>query len=412
MRLHFVRHGQTPDNAERVWQGWGGRGLSPTGRAQAALLGRRLEGRSFTRVLSSDIERVLETSFFLPHAVEVDARWREIHVGQWASRRIADTYAEHPEILDGIRNGEDVRIGGDGESISEFHTRIHESLRTLVDEHDEGDEVLIVSHGGVIGGLTAGVFGTRWPMSPTAPIHNTAITSFDVSSDGSLTLTRFNDDTHLDREHVDVPEFLRDARRLRLIRHAASTGNATGAWEGVGGDGLSDDGRVQAAALAAWIDATVVHASDAARAVATAKALSEDVVVDAGLRELEPGAWEGLTFEEILETDPQLASKVYRHREDLPRGGTGETWAGLATRMRSTVDGIVERSDGDVTVVSHGSAIRAYLLDLMGLGWEAQPRLATMPNAALAEVLVLDGSTRLNAYGVTPWRGGVVAPGG
>ena len=146
--------------------------------------------------------------------------------------------------------------------------------------------------------------------------------------------------------------------------------------------------------------------------MATAKALSEDVVVDAGLRELEPGAWEGLTFEEILETDPQLASKVYRHREDLPRGGTGETWAGLATRMRSTVDGIVERSDGDVTVVSHGSAIRAYLLDLMGLGWEAQPRLATMPNAALAEVLVLDGSTRLNAYGVTPWRGGVVAPGG
>ncbi|UCG40249.1 MAG: histidine phosphatase family protein [Acidimicrobiia bacterium] len=411
MRLHFVRHGQTPDNAERMWQGWGGRGLSPTGRVQAGRLAERLASREFTRVLSSDIERVLETSAFLGQAVEVDARWREVHVGQWAGRRIADTYAEHPEVLEGLRNGDDVRIGGDGESISEFHDRIQGSLRSLLDQHDDGDEVLVVSHGGVIGGLTAGVFGTRWPMSPTAPLHNTSITSFDVAADGSLSLTRFNDDTHLDDEHVDLPDFLRGARRLRLIRHGESTGNLSGAWEGKGGDGLSSEGVLQVKAAAASLELNEVVSSDAPRALETARLLAPEVRVDEGLRELDPGSWEGLTFDELVHADPSLANRIYRGREDLPRGGDGETWAELAERMRRTVDGIVEESDGDVTIVSHGSAIRAYLLDLMGLGWAEQPRLATMPNTGLAEVLLLDGFTRLHTYGLAPWRGEDVAPG-
>ncbi|NND84776.1 MAG: histidine phosphatase family protein, partial [Acidimicrobiia bacterium] len=249
------------------------------------------------------------------------------------------------------------------------------------------------------------------PMSPTAPLHNTSITSFDVKSDGSLVLARFNDDTHLDPDHVDVPDFLRDARRLRLIRHGQSTGNPTGVWEGSGGEGLTAVGMAQAARLAEALDVSAVFSSDAPRARATAESLAPQVSVEPGLRELDPGSWEGLTFDELVAADPSLAARIYRHREDLPRGGDGETWEALAQRMRSTVDGIVGRSDGDVTVVSHGSAIRAYLLDLMGLGWEEQPRLATMPNTGLAEVLVLDGTTRLNAYGLAPWLGDAVAPG-
>ena len=81
MRLTFVRHGQTPDNAEMLWQGWGGRGLSSKGIRQAKRLGNRLTGRHFTRVLSSDIERVVESSSYLGKAVEIDQRWREIDVG-------------------------------------------------------------------------------------------------------------------------------------------------------------------------------------------------------------------------------------------------------------------------------------------------------------------------------------------
>lgn len=411
MRLHFVRHGQTPDNAERVWQGWGGRGLSDLGRTQAARLAERLLGRTFTRVLSSDIERVLETSAHLGKPVEVDARWREIHVGRWAGRPIAETYAAHPDILDGLRAGDDVRIGEDGESISEFHERIQGAVRSLVAEHDDGDEVLVVSHGGVIGGLTAGVFGTRWPMSPTAPLRNTSITSFEVGPNGVLRLARFNDDTHLDPALVDVPDFLRGARRLRLIRHAESVGNLTGAWEGKGGEGLSAAGTAQASRLGESLDVATVFSSDAPRARDTARLLASSVEVDPALRELDPGSWEGLTFDELVAADPSLAERIYRGREDLPRGGDGETWEVMAQRMRSAVDGIVARSTGDVTIVSHGSSIRAYLLDRMGLGWAEQPRLATMSNTGVAEVLLLDDTSRLDAYGLAPWLGDDAAPG-
>ena len=32
----------------------------------------------------------------------------------------------------------------------------------------------------------------------------------------------------------------------------------------------------------------------------------------------------------------RLASKIYRKRMDLPRGGDGDTWATLSDRMRAT----------------------------------------------------------------------------
>lgn len=409
MRLTFVRHGQTPDNATRVWQGWGGGGLDGAGRRQARRLGERIRSRRFTRVLTSDIDRVMETASHLGKAVEIDRRWREIDVGSWAGRSIAETWDTHPDVFAALRRGEDIRVGGDGESISGFHDRVIAAVASLIDQHDEGDEVLILSHGGVIGGLTASVFDTRWPMSPTAPIQNTSLTTFAVQSDGSLRLDVFNDDSHLGPGETDVPDLLRDARTLTLVRHAQSNGNVAGTWEGHTCSGLSDDGHGQAESLGHWWNRSgPVVSSDTGRAMATAARIANGtpVVPDPGLREMFAGSWEGLTFPELEVRTPDLAARIYRGSEDLPRGGDGETWSGLTTRMTSTVERLLADHGGEMTLVSHGSAIRAYLLDTMGLGWSHQARLGTLPNTGMATVLLTDRGPRLRSYGLTPHLGG------
>lgn len=405
MRLTFARHGQTPDNADKIWQGWGGRGLSERGVRQSKLLGKRLAATGFTRVLASDIERVLETAAHLGTAVEVDRRWREIDVGSWAGRSIPETWVAHRDVFDAMRRGEDIRIGGDGETISEFHTRITASVASLIGEHDEDDHVLVVSHGGFIGGLVASVFGSRWPMGPTAPIHNSATTTFEVGSDGRLRLDVLNDHTHLTAAETDVVDWLRDARALTFVRHGESLGNRIGTWEGHSCSGLSPDGVQQVDRLEGWWSvAAPVVSSDTPRALETARRIANGGVLetDRDLREIHAGSWEGLTWGELEDRAPELAERIYRKREDLPRGGDGETWAGLAQRVAGAVGRFVDSHDGDVAVVSHGSAIKAYVLDAMGLGWAEQPRLSILPNTGMATVLLTEQGPRLRSYGITP----------
>ncbi|HEU5150030.1 MAG TPA: histidine phosphatase family protein [Iamia sp.] len=100
--------------------------------------------------------------------------------------------------------------------------------------------------------------------------------------------------------------------RLLLVRHGESTWNAEGRWQGQADPPLTDRGRAQARAAAAGLPPTVdaLWASDLERARVTAEllgaAVGSDVVVDAGFRERDAGAFSGLTRPEIHQRHPGL----------------------------------------------------------------------------------------------------------
>ena len=92
-----------------------------------------------------------------------------------------------------------------------------------------------------------------------------------------------------------------------LIRHAESTWNAAGRWQGQADPPLSELGRRQALQLARELAVEPVDcviASDLARANETAAILAEvwglGARLDPRLRELDVGAWAGLTREQIV----------------------------------------------------------------------------------------------------------------
>ena len=401
MRITFVRHGETPDNAARIWQGHGGGGLSERGQSQARALGERLASRSFSRVITSDVLRVIETASFLEKSVEIDSRFREIDVGQWAGREIPETYRESPDVFAGMQAGEDVRLGGDGESLFEFRERVATATSQLIGELDHDDDVLVLSHGGFIANVVANLFGYTWPSTPTTLAMNTSMSVLEFGSSGTGKLQVYNDAAHLGpRPHVLFPG---EGHILTLVRHGQTDANRQDRWYGHKCDGLNDWGKGQAADLWDWLGPqAVVHSSDTPRAVATAEGLAQaPVTLNEGLRETFLGEWEGLTTAEIMDRWPEEFSRIFADGEDLPRGVTGESHGALTKRFRSEIDSIVEGGE-DTTVVTHGGAIRSYVLDVLGTGWEQSSRLDFPRNTSVARIHIAEDKPRLVDYGVGP----------
>jgi probable phosphoglycerate mutase len=142
-RIILVRHGQSTWNAEGRLQGQADPPLSKLGRREALALRGVLPGLQPSRVLSSDLRRARETAAALGHPQAApDPAWREIGVGGWAGRELADLPAG-PEPS--WRGGELLPPGG--EPWEEFEARVADALDALL---AAGGDWLVVTHGGVI----------------------------------------------------------------------------------------------------------------------------------------------------------------------------------------------------------------------------------------------------------------------
>src|ERR1700740_3732499 len=88
-RVLLIRHGETPWNRDRRWQGHADVPLNTAGVAQAARLAAHLKNElaPVAAVSSSELRRASDTARTLARALAaelvVDPAWREIEVGRW-----------------------------------------------------------------------------------------------------------------------------------------------------------------------------------------------------------------------------------------------------------------------------------------------------------------------------------------
>ena len=151
-RLVLVRHGQSAWNAEGRLQGQADPPLSKLGRREAVALRGLLGGFDSGRVLTSDLRRTRETAAALGHPEAVpDPVWREIDVGEWAGRLLADL----PAGPDPSWRGGDLVPPG-GERWDELAARVADAVDALV---QQGGDWLVVTHGGVIRAAVSYVSG-------------------------------------------------------------------------------------------------------------------------------------------------------------------------------------------------------------------------------------------------------------
>lgn len=198
--------------------------------------------------------------------------------------------------------------------------------------------------------------------------------------------------------------------KLYLVRHGeaeGSDGRAVGHLDLP----LSDLGTRNMEALAAsWQGPSLVRlfASDLRRAADSARILAKrfgveppDLIVDARLREVSFGDWEGRAWDEVYETDRQRYDAWSERWWDLAPPG-GESFADLGVRVLSWLQDL--REGEDAVVVAHGGSIRALLVELLAIPRERAFDLQLSP-ARVSAVEIRDQGCQSLFLDRAGWHG-------
>lgn len=170
--------------------------------------------------------------------------------------------------------------------------------------------------------------------------------------------------------------------RMLLLRHGQTEFSRQRRYSGRGNPELTETGRGQADAAARYlaerggidsvISSPLRRAYDTAGAAA--KALGLDVTVDEDLIETDFGAWEGLTFGEARERDPDLHGHWLRDTSLRPPDG--ESFDDVQQRVQRLRARILNDHPGQtVLVVSHVTPIKTMLRLALDAGTSILHRL-------------------------------------
>jgi ribonuclease H / adenosylcobalamin/alpha-ribazole phosphatase len=181
--------------------------------------------------------------------------------------------------------------------------------------------------------------------------------------------------------------------RFMLLRHGQTPLSTQRRYSGRGNPALTEVGQAQAEAAAEYlgkrggVDAVLTSPLQRAHATAAkaAEALGLDVIVDDDLIETDFGEWEGLTFIEASEKDPDLHRKWLRDTSVTPPGGESfDSVAERVQRVRARV--ISEHAGQTVLVVSHVTPIKT----LLRLALDAGPGILYRLHLDLASLSIAE----------------------
>ncbi|MGQ0577485.1 MAG: histidine phosphatase family protein [Betaproteobacteria bacterium] len=200
--LTLVRHGETEWNAAGRIQGHLDIPLSATGFAQAAAIGRRLGGEAFDSILSSDLERALQTARaivrYSKQAIIGDARLRERRLGVLQGFTGEEAATRHPQAWQAFKaRHPDAPLEG-GERLAEFSRRVVGLIEYLLMTYT-GSRLLLVTHGGVLD--AAYRHATALPLNAPRdfPIYNASVNVLRHRG-GAWTVESWGDVSHLPQE--------------------------------------------------------------------------------------------------------------------------------------------------------------------------------------------------------------------
>ncbi len=193
--------------------------------------------------------------------------------------------------------------------------------------------------------------------------------------------------------------------RLIFMRHGETAYNAEGRLQGQLDIPLNARGREQARSVGQTLQARIgaeIEQLEAARAfVASPFVRARETMeiargaiglvpgryhLDAALKEISFGAWEGLTWPEIEARDSRGVRARKQDKWNFTPPG-GESYAMLAERLRPWLDGLA----GDAFVVSHGGVARALMMLVAGV---APAKAADAPIAQGRALYFENGSCR------------------
>lgn len=164
MKLIFVRHGKDDD---RYRGGWSTLDLTPEGRKQAERAAKHIRENNqyygITHIVSSDLPRTMTTASYIAAELDLpirkDTRLREINNGDLAGMRNDTALEKYPGLF--FNSLEMDESYPNGESPRDFFRRIKMWFSEFASDF-HGENILVITHGGVINIIYHLVKGIEW----------------------------------------------------------------------------------------------------------------------------------------------------------------------------------------------------------------------------------------------------------
>jgi len=201
------------------------------------------------------------------------------------------------------------------------------------------------------------------------------------------------------------------ARRLILIRHGQVDERFKGLFVGSTDAALSPAGLLQAQDLAAWLArkkpgacfcSPLLRCSATARAAVAALPLLPEP--DPDLREVDFGAWEGLSFSDIAGKDAAAVDRWARFEPDFRFPG-GESIVDFTKRIGVAAARLAAAPQETVVAFTHGGVIRFMLCALLRLDPRSYAAFEIRP-AGVVELALYEGGALLQFLGDVQHGGG------
>ena len=192
-------------------------------------------------------------------------------------------------------------------------------------------------------------------------------------------------------------------RRVFLVRHGRVDFDSREFWISPRGrqwyPPLSDEGTKQAEALAARLllmnRPAAVYVSPFTRCVQTIDSYARHVGIEPEINqhigEVFIGEWEGLSFEEIVSGNEELARRFREFEAMFSMAPGGESAEDLRRRVVPAIDRMIEdHREGDLLVVTHGGVINSYVGHVLGIDED----MFFLPENASINTVTVEGSSR------------------
>jgi broad specificity phosphatase PhoE len=220
MKILWIRHAESIGNQNQQMQGQLEFALSTLGKQQANLLADYLVQASWlpSHIYGSPLQRAAETTQILLQAWATEtnhcdfspnyrAELQEIHNGILQGLTWPQAKRQYPQLCDKLESTPEWVAIPEAESLQEVSDRAHQFVRCLLETHQNGDRIWVVTHGGLLPYLLAALMGSdrAWGMQ----IPATALFEFELDRDRWLLpppnthnttlwkIVRFNETPHL-----------------------------------------------------------------------------------------------------------------------------------------------------------------------------------------------------------------------
>jgi broad specificity phosphatase PhoE len=201
--IDIVRHGETYLNQLGRAQGWIDMELNKQGLEQASQTGKALADVYYNIIISSDLKRAVQTRDriikhlkHVPDVAYTDKTFREVFFGyfegldseaNWRTIAVQHGYQDHDDIIrhESLESGRNMMHEmdptGQAESYEEVVARWKRGIKHLLKKANDGDRVLLVTHGTFIRTIADALGVDTVGNFPT----NAGVTTIKVSDKGA-----------------------------------------------------------------------------------------------------------------------------------------------------------------------------------------------------------------------------------